>query len=94
MDKATSKAEAAGILIDELEDLQLHLDRAETILQDITEDYFNKIDLRHNPENINMIVSYYDDYTIRSNIVTDYLIKLRLALDALVRDGRKVHGIK
>lgn len=78
----TEKAQAAYVLSDELLHMRLRLDRAEYVMQDITEDYFGIYDNRSEDGRIK-IAWEYPRYSTKSDIVTDYLHEIRVTLDEL-----------
>ena len=78
----TEKTQAAYIVSDEIMDMRLSLERAEYVMQDINEDYFNKLDKRRESDH-SAILWEHPRYTVKSDIVTEYLYKVRVTLDAL-----------
>lgn len=63
-------------------DLSLKIERAECIIQDLTEDYFSiDLDNPNSKEELWKIQAGYDEYAIRANIVQDYLYDIRKAVE-------------
>jgi len=76
------KAQAAYTVSDEIMDMRLSLERAEYVMQDINEEYFNKLDKRKESDHA-AILWEHPRYTVKSDIVVEYLYKVRVRLDAL-----------
>ena len=89
----TEQAQAAYTLSDEIMDMRMALDRAEIIMQDLTEEYFNKYD-SHSEDGRTSIAWEYERYTLKSEIVSEYLYKIRAILDSLSSLGRKGSELK
>jgi len=85
----TENAQAAYGLWDEISSMRMWLDRAEYIMQDITEDYFGK----HDPKSergSSFILWEYQRYSVKGDIANDYLFKIRDMLDALYEQAERV----
>lgn len=80
--KRANKGMAAYALSDEVLGLQLDLERAETILRVLAEGYFSKYDT-HTEEGRLFIIYEYERVGIFAEVVSDYLFKIRMALEKL-----------
>ena len=80
--KRGDKGMAAYALRDEVLGLQLDLERAETILRVLAEGYFSKYDT-HTEEGRLFIIYEYERVGIFAEVVSDYLFKIRMALEEL-----------
>ena len=91
MNNTVNKPEAARRLNDEITDMQLSLERAEIIMQDVDEDYFNTLSFNPKTEEGRFRIAHeFDRNRIKSDIVTDYLFRIRKQLEelnALCKDG-------
>ena len=77
---------AARVLDDELISMQLRLERAEIILQEVAESYFEAFDPKTEEGRFGIAFSY-ARYKIYAEIVSDYLYEIRLIL-AELRDAQ------
>ena len=77
-----NKGMAAYALSDEVLGLQLDLERAETILKELAEDYFSNYDT-HTEEGRVSVIYGYRKSGIFVEVVSDYLFKIRMALEKL-----------
>lgn len=80
--KRGDKGMAARALSDEVLGLQLDLERAETILQELAEDYFSNYDT-HTEEGRFSVIYGYRKSGILVEVVSDYLFRIRMALEEL-----------
>lgn len=77
------KSETTALPIDlsALEDflirLQINIERAECILQDITECYLGNTEVCQKAENYWELISGYNEYSAKAFIISDYLSNLR-----------------
>lgn len=81
-DKQYEKERAAIILDDKITMLRFNLERAETVLQEITVSFFNAYDSSTEDGRFS-IVWEYERYGIFADIVSDYLFKMRKELQDL-----------
>lgn len=89
----TEMAQAAYIVSDEITDMKMALERAEIVMQDINEDYFNKYD-SHDKDGRVSIAWEYSRHEIKSDIVIQYLHQVRTTLETLYELGRKGMELK
>ena len=91
-------AQAAYTLSDELMDIRICLEKAETALQEPTDGYFNKDYDRRTERGRFAILCDYEKQGIFCNIASDYLYKVRVVVDALKKlelaGSELVHGKK
>ena len=78
---AATATRTAPISLMELNDfvtrLEYNIERAECIMQDLTEGYFGSADMSPNSENAWKLYAGYNEHSIKANVVADYLFVLR-----------------
>lgn len=57
--------------------LEYNIERAECIMQDLTEGYFASTDMSPKSENAWKLYAGYNEHSIKANVVADYLFILR-----------------
>ncbi len=64
--------------------LSQDVERAECVLQDVSEDYFRKID-PNNPDDLWKLKAGHHEYATRTDIAYDYLHKMELDINAAMK---------
>jgi len=77
-----SKETAAYILGDKISEMRMDLERAELIMQEVTEEFFAKCNPQDKDDRYRICYEF-NRYGVYTDIVSDYLFKIRKELDTL-----------